>query len=244
MATVSIPQPCPASWADMTPAPGGRHCGACNKIVVDFSAFSAAEVQQYLQRHPEACGRFQATHVGQAPVWAPWLAAALAALSSCKTEPFVVAPQAANTPVDATRHFLMRGTVVDNSTGRPLAQALVISEQDTTFLTHTAADGSFQLRLPLHLLGTRLVAAIENGKMPAESQELEGSYLPKYFPADNTTGSVVSLRNPGMIIGQAELASDECYSPVVMRYVMPPPPPPHLITSSFTAPVTKNEATE
>jgi hypothetical protein len=237
MATVSVPQPCPASWADMTPAPGGRHCAACNKVVVDFSAFSEAEVLHYLQRNPSACGRFQAAHVGRAPVWAPWLAAALAALSSCETDPAAVSPQTADTQTDITSHFLMRGTVVDKTTGKPLEQVLVISEQDTTQHTRTAANGSFQLRLPLHLLGTRLVAALENEKMPADSEEPDGSYRPKYFPADNTTSAIVTLRNSGMVVGQPELEPDECFPPAVWPYLVPPPP--HLSTVSFTFPDSK-----
>ncbi|MET4105857.1 hypothetical protein [Hymenobacter sp. UYP22] len=85
MATrVSLPAPCPASWADMTPAPGGRHCAACNKVVVDFTSMTTAEVVAYLQRHPYACGKFSPAHTNPISSWAPWLAAAMLSLSACE----------------------------------------------------------------------------------------------------------------------------------------------------------------
>ncbi|WP_161806884.1 hypothetical protein [Hymenobacter sp. AT01-02] len=45
---ITIPTPCLATWQDMPPAPGGRHCGAYNKVVVDFTQLSEAEAVAYL----------------------------------------------------------------------------------------------------------------------------------------------------------------------------------------------------
>ncbi|GAB3292168.1 hypothetical protein ACFQT0_07390 [Hymenobacter humi] len=46
--TLSIPQPCHQSWAVMTPTASGRHCAACQKIVVDFTLKTDAEILAYL----------------------------------------------------------------------------------------------------------------------------------------------------------------------------------------------------
>jgi hypothetical protein len=55
---IIIPNPCHESWQDMTPENKGRHCAACDKIVVDFSNWEAEEILQYLKTNTGACGRF------------------------------------------------------------------------------------------------------------------------------------------------------------------------------------------
>ena len=45
---IHIPQPCPESWAAMTPTAQGRHCAVCATEVVDFTRMSEAEVLAFL----------------------------------------------------------------------------------------------------------------------------------------------------------------------------------------------------
>lgn len=67
MFSLNIPKPCHENWADMSPEAQGRFCGSCQKIVVDFTAMSDEEVQNYLldKRHQHTCGRFLASQIGR-----------------------------------------------------------------------------------------------------------------------------------------------------------------------------------
>ena len=86
---ISLPQACPQSWDAMTPTSGGRHCEACQQVVVDFTAYTDAELAAYLGRPGKLpCGRFRESQLGRvlhpaaAPVvgWRRWLAAVVALL--------------------------------------------------------------------------------------------------------------------------------------------------------------------
>ncbi|WP_223652486.1 carboxypeptidase-like regulatory domain-containing protein [Hymenobacter psoromatis] len=88
--SVRIPRPCAESWAAMTPTPAGRHCAACQKVVVDFTQKTDAEILAYLAGAAgPACGRFRAGQLarplwpaapgGAAPRWRTWLAALVTA---------------------------------------------------------------------------------------------------------------------------------------------------------------------
>ncbi|HMI62336.1 MAG TPA: hypothetical protein VK518_15565, partial [Puia sp.] len=55
---LQIPTPCHESWANMQPSDKGRHCAACQKTVVDFTAMSDTEIIRYLSRASQhICGR-------------------------------------------------------------------------------------------------------------------------------------------------------------------------------------------
>lgn len=169
--TVTIPQPCHESWAAMTPAAQGRHCAACDKVVVDFTRLTDAEVVAFLsQAGGSNCGRFRAeqlrrplrvTPTGPAP--RRWLAAALAVLGLGMAGPVAAqnrsaAPQeqrvllgetvaAPSALVPALPPVVVRGRVVDQENGQPLP-GVTISVLGTTLATATAADGTFELQVP------------------------------------------------------------------------------------------------
>ena len=94
-ATLLVSEPCPANWAAMTPAAGGRHCAACAKTVVDFTSKTDAEILAYFRQAGagRTCGRFQAGQLGRplrpwSPHWQRWLAGWLVAtlsVQSCQT---------------------------------------------------------------------------------------------------------------------------------------------------------------
>jgi CarboxypepD_reg-like domain len=53
----SIPTPCHENWDAMIPKQNGRHCQACNKVVVDFTSMNDYEVLNYLNRTKgDVCG--------------------------------------------------------------------------------------------------------------------------------------------------------------------------------------------
>lgn len=96
-ATLLISEPCPASWAAMTPAAGGRHCAACATTVVDFTLKTDAELLAFFRQAGagRTCGRFRAGQLGRPlrparlvarpPHWQLWLAGLLVATLSVKS---------------------------------------------------------------------------------------------------------------------------------------------------------------
>lgn len=56
-----IPKPCHEDWSKMTPEAQGRFCAACEKMVVDFTSWSTADIQNYFAKHyhSKICGRFK-----------------------------------------------------------------------------------------------------------------------------------------------------------------------------------------
>jgi hypothetical protein len=87
--TITLPQPCAASWDAMTPNAAGRHCTACQKTVVDFTSYTDAGLAAYLSQHGQLpCGRFRESQLGRVllpaavPVagWRRWLGAVAALL--------------------------------------------------------------------------------------------------------------------------------------------------------------------
>ncbi|QHJ08455.1 carboxypeptidase-like regulatory domain-containing protein [Hymenobacter busanensis] len=84
---IRIPQPCHEDWQLMTPTVTGRHCTACQKVVIDFTQKTDAELLAYFRQHRgNTCGRFAAHQVARpllepaasAPRWRTWLAAVFA----------------------------------------------------------------------------------------------------------------------------------------------------------------------
>ncbi len=55
---ISIPKPCHQNWEDMTQQDRGRHCAACNKVVVDFTRASDWETADFISKNKNTCGRF------------------------------------------------------------------------------------------------------------------------------------------------------------------------------------------
>lgn len=58
--SLSISSPCSEKWNDFTPDSGGKFCGSCNKIVVDFTKMGDAEIVDFFRGKPTyTCGRFR-----------------------------------------------------------------------------------------------------------------------------------------------------------------------------------------
>ena len=62
---LQINNPCHESWEGMSPNGNGRHCAACEKVVVDFTNMKDEEIIQFFHRPKEekVCGRFNSTQV-------------------------------------------------------------------------------------------------------------------------------------------------------------------------------------
>lgn len=59
---LKIETPCHEDWTKMSPNKEGRHCGLCDKTVVDFTVMSQEEITNYLTNNSKAqiCGRILA----------------------------------------------------------------------------------------------------------------------------------------------------------------------------------------
>lgn len=70
---ITIPKPCHADWASMTPETQGRFCAACQKCVVDMTAKAPAEIADIYQQHGgNVCGRVRSTQISRPrPVQVP-----------------------------------------------------------------------------------------------------------------------------------------------------------------------------
>lgn len=55
---VSLSFTCHEDWDQMVPSGHGRHCLACNKVVVDFTRMTDAEIMHHLMNQKNTCGRF------------------------------------------------------------------------------------------------------------------------------------------------------------------------------------------
>ncbi|TGE05532.1 carboxypeptidase-like regulatory domain-containing protein [Hymenobacter fodinae] len=174
---LSVPKPCHENWQTMTLAAQGRHCAACDKVVVDFTRMTDAEVLAYLgQSAGKSCGRFRAEQLDR-PLVVPaadvtwrrrWVAlAALLGLGATAASTQgqaqqpprpvrvpqtitlgMVAAQPPAVPLPTLMPpLVVRGVVVDSTTHEPLPGVTVIVA-DTKIGISTDAQGKFELSLP------------------------------------------------------------------------------------------------
>jgi len=62
--TITVFNPCNKDWNNMTPENNGKHCGACNKTVIDFTTWEVEEIKKYLQgKNQNVCGHFKTLQV-------------------------------------------------------------------------------------------------------------------------------------------------------------------------------------
>ena len=155
--SIFIPTPCAQPWAAMRPTAAGRHCGACQTEVVDFTRFSEAQILAYLARRGErpVCVLANASQVVPAAAtrWRRWLLAGLALLgwhpvTSCATKPPQQLPAQAtampNSAATQAQQVVIRGQVLDGTTATVVAQVSVFIN-DTQFGTVTDEQGRFEL---------------------------------------------------------------------------------------------------
>ncbi len=56
---ITISEPCAQQWQDLPPREGGRFCGSCQQLVVDFTRMSDQELLRYFKDHSgKVCGSF------------------------------------------------------------------------------------------------------------------------------------------------------------------------------------------
>lgn len=160
--TLKIDKPCSEDWNGMAPVAGGRFCNSCAKNVVDFTGMTDSEVAKYLlNSNGNICGRVKTTQMhrhlevekeaGAKQVMAiSWFlrAAVLVGFTlPLKATPAPVVTQASpfkHPDIPTTgipRSVEIKGTVSDNETGKPIANAQIIINAADTLVADSA--GSF-----------------------------------------------------------------------------------------------------
>jgi hypothetical protein len=222
---IRVPIPCPATWAAMAPAPGGRHCSICHKVVVDFARMTDAEVLAALGHSSSLCGRFRPEQLGSSSRlrkatanWAGWLTAAAVVLSSCDApNPAHIKLRTAPNTTESSA-FVARGRVVDKYSGKPLAGAHITSQADSTLHTRSGADGRFEIKLPPHLRDSLLYVAYD-----AKSFD-DRDYICRREKPGNEM--LIRLREHPGTLGEFTLEQGETG---LGPPTGPPPPPPVLV---------------
>lgn len=183
--SITIPQPCHEKWAQMTPAAQGRHCAACDKVVMDFTRLTDAEVIHWLQRPKSGrtCGRFATQQLNRpllvlaapAPRWQKWVAATVAVVGLQAAMPptaqaqstvpveqrvitmgIVAVPRRVEPLALNLPPTVVRGVVTDETTGEGLPGVTVLLKNTSTG-TSTNSDGTFELEISVPVAGQVLV---------------------------------------------------------------------------------------
>ena len=163
MIHLHLPTPCHEDWDAMSLRDQGRHCAACQKTVVDFTAMSDAQLVRFFDNYKDLpiCGRFANTQLqrplGFGPVTRkPWpLAAALlaglglGATGYAQSSPPMTGMVIAHQPTDPLPDRAAAGSqVVDADGGQGLIGATVAAFDGNGHLvggTTTDAGGKFSL---------------------------------------------------------------------------------------------------
>lgn len=163
----------PRNWQKMTAAEKGRFCNACQKVVVDFTKLSDAEIINYFAgTNGKTCGRFTSGQLSRSiETEKPYnssfnyrffttvslllgLSMPLAAHNAAKDN-MVTETIAGGNPVIENKtikpgtdnKIILRGQVRDSVAHEGLVGATVIIK-GTRFKTNTDINGNFEFKLP------------------------------------------------------------------------------------------------
>ncbi|WP_082893406.1 carboxypeptidase-like regulatory domain-containing protein [Rufibacter ruber] len=168
--TLTVPQPCQQSWADMTPHSQGRYCPSCQKTVVDFTSMTDADVVEWFAKQKgETCGRFKENQLNRELVaislpqrkWAwraallgitAWLSSTSAEAQSMKTgkvtQPQPTAPSVSPLKIPAKgQSSIYKGVVLDSASLQPMP-GVTVHLSGTSISILTGVQGEFQLAIP------------------------------------------------------------------------------------------------
>jgi CarboxypepD_reg-like domain len=172
---ISIERPCAENWEQMLPAEQGRHCAACERLIIDFSVKTDQEILEYIkQTNGKLCGRFnneqlernliQETKGRKIGLWEKVAASLLFFISVDKASAsdFVVPERSLtyiesktdtdknihrNKEIALTDSFELKGTIVDEKTKETIPFVFVFIEK-YNLKTQTDFDGKFKIMVP------------------------------------------------------------------------------------------------
>ena len=167
---ITIPDPCHENWDAMTPVQQGRYCGACQKVVVDFTQMTDGQILDVFKKagggHP--CGRYlpsqldrplldtrpKTTFIG---TLAKRIAAMVLLVQSASTamaqqakSHMVTVEQYHEYDTDSLGRIQVSGKLIDTLSKQPLPRMSVYIRQiDTTVFTDLT--GQFSFAMPAEL---------------------------------------------------------------------------------------------
>ncbi|MBX2914161.1 MAG: carboxypeptidase-like regulatory domain-containing protein [Cyclobacteriaceae bacterium] len=162
---LTVPTPCHEDWNTFTPTQKGKFCGACQKEVIDFTAWTDDEIKHFFNHSSQAtCGRFKQQQLKIYPemattskthsAWAAFVAflmllgheTAEAQTSTTILQEEVV-KQTKPKLVQEVNSITVSGIVVDamDSLGLP---GVNILRKGSTYGTVTDSTGRFELTIP------------------------------------------------------------------------------------------------
>ncbi len=154
----NIPNPCHEDWDKMSPKDQGRHCNACQKIVVDFTNMSDHEIFKYIKTHSNQriCGRSKTSQLNRKMSFKKdnpiFYKAALVAIS-ISFIPIPILSQTEISNIEAIakfpkKKFIISG-VINEDDGTPAISANVVFSKNGAFIIGVATDfdGRFNLEL-------------------------------------------------------------------------------------------------
>jgi len=219
---LSIPESCGQSWSEMTPLTSGRHCGSCDKSVVDFTSFSDLQIVQHIQSSQgEICGRFSNRQLNRelpvpsVPRFSGLSLAVMVALAITMTSVPAYGQQTVNAPTAVVRDTLtagkqktlppvtISGTVKDLSTGEPVYFVAVKLQYQGNRIAEVMADanGFFSFEINEDQLFDSLVVSdfgesFSEVRVAIDSSKLTGIELVVEPEAEVTMGAIVIIKNP------------------------------------------------
>lgn len=222
--SISIPDPCSVPWESMTLVENtNRYCASCEKVIIDFTQMSDAELLTYFNKNTKHCGRFAEHQLNRQiiPVtvhWAKWKRTLLlpsfligieaAAQTGGTKADSVQIPQAQfpsalmSQPVSVHSDTLILEGVVIDSTNSPVSGCIVWMVRDTgNFSASTDSEGRFRLKV--------------TGILPGDSANLHIHYL-GYQPYET---SIIVSASPMEI-----LFSAKAWGPHFMGVIIEPHP--------------------
>lgn len=186
---LEIPKPCHEDWAKMTPDEQGRHCAACDKVVLDMRHWSDQKLINLFQNKEErVCGRLKKEQMHRplmqpSPSFLPrWGAALLIPFSFLFVQAQYESPKL-NTPfevVKQTDHLFQLGNdtgskvlkcrLVDSLTGDILVGGTVVIYKNGVVIDGKASgiDGEVVFYLPSGNLDSLLVKVSYIGYLTKE----------------------------------------------------------------------------
>ncbi|HEY8934701.1 MAG TPA: carboxypeptidase-like regulatory domain-containing protein [Cyclobacteriaceae bacterium] len=221
--SLSIPEPCSENWDNFTTASNGRHCGSCNKTVIDFTNMSDRQILEFLKNKPaHTCGRFRAdqlkTYSNQLPIKInPGLALLKAGFMS-----LLLALASKNAAAQTTSIGKVKTEVVDQSTYATKENTITNPEQKIKGIVKSGADQSPLVGISIYLKGSTVgTTSDETGKFEFPKELNEGDTLIfnyigfetlEYAITKNTTANIdISMNESYVLMGA--VAVNEIYTP-------------------------------
>ncbi|MBX2895074.1 MAG: carboxypeptidase-like regulatory domain-containing protein [Cyclobacteriaceae bacterium] len=218
---LTVPSPCHEDWNNFTPTQKGKFCGACQKEVIDFTAWTDDEIKQFFKRSSySTCGRFKQQQLKIYPetitttkthsAWAAFVAflmllgneTAEAQTSTTIPQEEVVKQTKSKLPFKEGSPITISGVVLDDvdSVGLP---GVNIVRKGCTDGTVTDADGRFELTIPnpqpsetliVSFIGLKTVEVAINPYQHASNLKIVMTQDEEMLLGEIIVGGAVSMR--------------------------------------------------